>query len=74
MERNINYDIKDYYDVSRFKPEFRFKEHLQISRLRFNIKLEAWEGMHFDNNVRSQVKFQQMTDEWIDKNFDKERI
>ena len=43
-----------YYDVSSFKPEFRLKEHLQISRLRFNIKLDAWEGMYFDNNGRSQ--------------------
>ena len=30
--------------------------------------------MYFDNNGRSQGKFQQMTDEWIDEIFDKEDL
>ena len=30
--------------------------------------------MYFDNNGRSQGKFQQMTDEWIEENFDKEDL
>ena len=69
-----NFTQSHYYDVSSFKSEFRLKEHLQISRLRFNTKLNAWEGMYFDNNGRSQGEFQQMTDEWIDENFDKEDL
>ena len=69
-----NFTQSHYYDVSSFKPEFRLKEHLQISRLKFNTKLNAWEGMYFDNNGRSQGKFQQMTDEWIDEIFDKENL
>ena len=69
-----NFTQSHYYDVSNIKPEFWHKKHLQLSRLRFNIKLYAWEGMYFDNNGRSQGKVQQMTDEWIDENFDKEDL
>ena len=36
--------------------------------------MDAWEGMYFDNNGRSQRKFQQMTDKWIEENFDKEDL
>ena len=73
----VFYDLTQshYNDVQdNFKKEFCLKEHLQISRLLFNIKLNAWEIMYFDNNGKSQGKFQHMTDKWIEENFDKEDL